>query len=281
MQRQTRRPPPPPPTYQAEVVVQGRPHSIYGGSMVQHPPTHAPPAPQKYTPRQKKIIWSGKMGKSTASDAFDLFFKWVAGHDVTQLPLPKEFSLPSKGRIRFDNLTNFLPLMQKSSRKHLSLVEVHPQKGGSTPKYNEFCQYYREAERGAVVDLEKSYGITIYIMPVDDNWSRENLQKIKKCFGVPPPSGVMWAIIIQFPEIQKMLGERLPSQQRMQPNATEIKTIRIDPRQIHVDPRAVADPRMAGDPRMAADPRMARKDTVSELMNPDISDALKRLEQMD
>jgi len=72
--------------------------------------------------------------------------------------------------------------------------------------------------------------------------------------------------------VQKLLGESAP-QQRIQPSATEIKTIRIDPRIVNKS----QDPRMVNDPRR--DPR-AQQEKAPNLMNPDISDALKRLEQM-
>eukprot|EP00494_Astrolonche_serrata_P016445 UN16612 len=114
----------------------------------------------------QKIIWKGRVGKSQASDGFELFLKFIAGHSIDQLNLPSDEELPSKGRIRFENLVEYLPRMKNSNRKHLSLAEVHPASRDFTHVYNNFCQYYREIKRGAVVDLEKKYGITIYIMPV-------------------------------------------------------------------------------------------------------------------
>ena len=73
------------------------------------------------------------MGKSSASDAFDLYFKlvatdekktYLADPDITQLPLPNEFSLPSKGRIRYENLTNYLPLMQKGNAAMMLIIKM-------------------------------------------------------------------------------------------------------------------------------------------------------------
>merc|ERR1712110_887191 len=165
-----------------------------------------------------------------------------------------------KGWIKFDTLADFLPQMKKSQRKQLSLVEVHPLRK-STQSYNKFCQYYRELDRGAVIDMEKAWGVTMYVMPVVENLPKNVRKKVFQVFRIDPPLGVMWAVVITFPDIVKdlqALTQPLPST-RAQPSAAQIasRTVvtSVDPRR--ADPRR-ADPR---DPRAKKDPRQKPEPT--------------------
>jgi len=128
------------------------------------------------------------MCRSQACDPFGIYFKYISGEEqATKLPLPSDAQLKLKGRIRFDTLASYLPAMKKSARKKLSLVEVHPVNDGtSTQCYNAFCQYYRDLNRGAVIDLEKQFGVTMYVMPVVEKLSVETREKLKVCFNCPP-----------------------------------------------------------------------------------------------
>jgi len=211
-------------------------------------------------------FWEGQLSKSQASDQFSIRLKYVAGEQITSLPLPNNEALPSKGRIKFQSLTHHLPLMCGSTRKKLTLAEVHPRTddNSSTQNYNKFCQYYRELKRGAVVDLEKKHGVTMYIMPVEDGMQTETKEQVLKCFGQVPPPGVMWAIIIQFPETQQTLVG-----QRTQPKAMEIKT--------RIGTTVVNDPRNRADPRLR-DPRAEEASAGSNEVVAD--DVLKALDQL-
>jgi len=208
-----------------------------------------PPAPS-----QK--IWQGKMCKSPACDEFAIYLKLLAGEEtISQLALANDADLKLKGRIKFDTLASYIPAMKKSSRKKIFLVEVHPGGSSETQAYNKFCQHYRELRRGAVIDLEKSHGVTMYIMPVIDDLSPATLSAIRNNFNCFPPKGVMWGVVVQFPEVLTVLkGDIVERHVRVQPSAKEIKSRVItknnDPRA--ADPRARAAPTQVDDEVMEA-----------------------------
>merc|ERR1719461_1721484 len=124
----------------------------------------------------------------------------------------------------------------------------------------------------------------MYVMPVVDSVDKMFVRQVQEVFHVTPPQGVMWAVVITFPDIVEALTKEdeksIKAPQRAQPSAHQIASRAVvtsaDPRR--AGPRSrVPDPR---DPRATrGDPRDPRaKPNTSNAMSPDLADALAALE---
>jgi len=257
-------PPPPPKSYHPPTSIGFAPPAA-GPIIVNQPITRFSMPPPPPGQGAGKPIWEGSMCKSPACDSFNIYMKLLAGEEnITKLALPNDADLKLKGRIKFETLAQYIPQMKKSMRKKIFLVEVHPGPGnGSTVCYNKFVQHYRQLRRGAVIDLEKSHGVTMYIMPVIEDLKRETIKAINENFnGAFPPKGVMWGVVVQFPDVLAALkGDIIERHVRAQPSAKEIKS------------RVVTQ---NSDPR-AADPRAG---PVQKAVDDDVMDALRKLQEM-
>merc|ERR1712066_266441 len=76
------------------------------------PPVGPPPNPSN------PIIWKGTVKPASTSNLceFQLYLQYLGGDKIEKLPLPRQYQLPCKGRLSFDNLAKHLPIFKKKRK---------------------------------------------------------------------------------------------------------------------------------------------------------------------
>jgi len=161
------------------------------------PTNHSPRFSGGYPPitgtDRNKEVWRGHL-TATPVPSFHARFLLIGGYKMDHIPLQGELKM--NGRIHFKNLNTFLPQITSSSRKNVTFCEVHPVSVADHQAYNQFCNHYKDLERGAVYDQTRTLGWQVYIIPADEEGVDTSV--FVKAFCTPPTQGIMTCLVIRY-----------------------------------------------------------------------------------
>eukprot|EP00455_Lapot_gusevi_P042735 TRINITY_DN5115_c0_g1_i5.p1 TRINITY_DN5115_c0_g1~~TRINITY_DN5115_c0_g1_i5.p1 ORF type:complete len:973 (+),score=86.69 TRINITY_DN5115_c0_g1_i5:222-2921(+) len=160
----------------------------------------------------RRVVWEGYFSRGT--EEFSVSCVQYGGPALPKLPFPS--NLRPDGRVRHQAIAEYVPQVTMAfSRRRVVVLGFHAQAlpGDDVAKnqhsYNEFINFYKVCDRGAVFDREKKDGYLMYVLPPDPSalLSNEVLQPLLHCAR---PEGVLWGLCFLDAEIFDQCCESEP-----------------------------------------------------------------------